>query len=124
MQNAITDKDSKDKTDNIITNSFTIEGIYVDCLQNTLIQNNKTQNIQPKVMEVLTYLCSKPQQVVSNDELIEACWPNQYISDSPLHKCIAQIRKILVDDPKNPRFIKTIPKKGYVFIIDVHRITP
>lgn len=67
-------------------------------------------------MEVLTYLCSKSDQLISNDELIKACWPNQYIGDSPLHKCIAQLRKVLGDDPKHPRFIKTIPKRGYVFI--------
>jgi DNA-binding winged helix-turn-helix (wHTH) protein len=70
-------------------------------------------------MEVLVYLCSKAGEVVSSDELITTCWPNQYISDSPLHKCIAQIRKALGDDPKKPRFIKTVPKKGYVFIAKV-----
>lgn len=98
---------------------YSIEGFYVDPSQNTLVKNNETQHVQPKVMEVLTYLCAKAEQVVSSDELIQACWPNQYISDSPVHKCIAQIRKALDDEPKKPRYIKTVPKKGYVFIAKV-----
>ncbi|MGL1957287.1 MAG: winged helix-turn-helix domain-containing protein [Colwellia sp.] len=106
-------------SNNVINNPYYIEGIYVDPSQNIIVENNETRNVQPKVMEVLTFLCSKAEQLVSSDELIQACWPNQYISDSPVHKCIAQIRKTLADDPKSPRFIKTVPKKGYIFIAKV-----
>lgn len=110
---------SNAKQNKIITTPYYIEGLYVDPSQNIIVKNNETQNIQPKVMEVLTYLCSKAEQLVSADELIQACWHNQYISDGPVHKCIAQLRKALSDDPKTPRFIKTVPKKGYVFIAKV-----
>ena len=107
------------KSNNVVTTPYYIEGLYVDPTQNIIVDNNETQHVQPKVMEVLTYLCSKAEQLVSSDELIQACWPNQYISDSPVHKCIAQIRKALIDDPKHPHYIKTVPKKGYVFIAKV-----
>ncbi len=117
---------SNNLSNDFITTPYYIEGLYIEPSQSIIIENNETQHIQPKVMEVLTYLCSKAEQLVSTDELIKACWPNQFISDSPLHKCIAQIRKALADDPKNPRFIKTVPKKGYVFIAKVKglNITP
>ncbi|MBL4940287.1 MAG: winged helix-turn-helix domain-containing protein [Colwellia sp.] len=117
---------SSNISNDFITSPYYIEGLYIEPSQSIIIENNETRHIQPKVMEVLTYLCSKAEQLVSTDELIKACWPNQYISDSPLHKCIAQIRKTLADDPKNPRFIKTVPKKGYVFIAKVKglNITP
>jgi len=109
-----------------ITTPYFIEGLYIEPSQNIIIEDNDTRHIQPKVMEVLTYLCSKAEQLVTADELIKVCWPNQFISDGPLHKCIAQIRKALSDDPKNPRFIKTVPKKGYVFIAKVKglNVTP
>lgn len=117
---------SNNISNDFITTPYYIEGLYIEPLQSIIIENNETRNIQPKVMEVLTYLCSKAEQLVSADELIKTCWPNQYISDSPLHKCIAQIRKALADDPKSPRFIKTVPKKGYVFIAKVKglNVTP
>lgn len=118
-KNNTANKALNNTANNVITTSYYIEGFYVDPSQNTFVKNNETHHVQPKVMEVLTYLCAKAEQVVSSDELIQACWPNQYISDSPVHKCIAQIRKVLSDDPKTPRFIKTVPKKGYVFIAKV-----
>lgn len=110
---------SNEISNNFIPNPFYIEGLYIEPSKNIIIENNSTRNVQPKVMEVLVYLCSKAEEVISSEELITTCWPNQYISDSPLHKCIAQIRKALGDDPKKPRFIKTVPKKGYVFIAKV-----
>ncbi|MEW6989621.1 winged helix-turn-helix domain-containing protein [Colwelliaceae bacterium 6441] len=110
---------SKSNSNDFITASYYIEGVYVDPAQNIIIENNVTLHIQPKVMEVLTYLCSKAEQLVSSEELINSCWSNQYISDGAVHKCIAQIRKALSDDPKKPHFIKTVPKKGYVFIAKI-----
>ncbi len=87
-------------SNDFITTPYYIEGLYIEPSQSIIIENNITRHVQPKVMEVLTYLCSKAEQLVTTDELIKACWPNQFISDSPLHKCIAQIRKTLSDDPK------------------------
>jgi DNA-binding winged helix-turn-helix (wHTH) protein len=117
--NAKSNTESNNKPNNAITSPYYIEGFYVDPSQNIILTNNETRNVQPKVMEVLTYLCSKAGQLVPSNELILACWPNQYISDGPVHKCIAQLRKALTDDPKNPLFIKTVPKQGYVFIAKV-----
>ncbi len=71
------------------------------------------------MMAVLLYLCQHPQQIISADQLIEHCWPKQYISDNPVHKCIAQLRRALDDDAKNPHYIKTWPKKGYAIITTV-----
>lgn len=84
------------------------------------IQNDQiTKTIQPKLIEVITYLCSKQGKIVSSDELIDQCWPNQYISDNPIHKCIAQLRKVLGDSSKNPKYITTVPKRGYSVIAKV-----
>lgn len=87
------------------------------------IQNSQaSKNIQPKLMEVLTFLCKKQGEIINSDELIKQCWPNQFISDSPIHKCIAQLRKALSDSSKNPKYIATIPKRGYSIIAKVSEI--
>jgi DNA-binding winged helix-turn-helix (wHTH) protein/tetratricopeptide (TPR) repeat protein/energy-coupling factor transporter ATP-binding protein EcfA2 len=87
------------------------------------LQNDKTsKTIQPKLMEVLTYLCFKQGKIINADELINQCWPNQYISDNPIHKCIAQLRKALGDSSKNPKYIATIPKRGYSIVANVSKI--
>ncbi len=70
-------------------------------------------------MQVLLYLCQAKQAVVSAEMMIQDCWPNQFFSDNPVHKCIARLRKALKDDAKQPKYIKTIPKKGYAIVQDI-----
>lgn len=83
---------------------------------NRISQGSTQIYVQPKVMDVLIFFCSNPNRLISSDELIEACWGSQYVSDNPVHKCIAQVRKLLNDSARNPTFIKTVPRKGYIFL--------
>jgi len=95
-------------------------GSWLVCPAKNQIQNNNTnKTIQPKLMEVLTYLCSKQNKIVSSDDLIKQCWSHQYMSDNPIHKCIAQLRKALGDSSKKPKYIVTIPKRGYSVIAKI-----
>ena len=87
--------------------------------QNKLKNTEESIIIEPKLMEVLCFLALHPAEVISSDQLIDNCWPNQFISDNPVHKCIALLRKSLRDNAKNPRFIKTVPKRGYTLIAPV-----
>ena len=87
--------------------------------QNKLKNAEESVVIEPKLMEVLCFLAQHPAEVISSDQLIDNCWPNQFISDNPVHKCIALLRKSLQDNAKNPRFIKTVPKRGYTLIAPV-----
>jgi DNA-binding winged helix-turn-helix (wHTH) protein/tetratricopeptide (TPR) repeat protein len=103
-------------------NPFLIADWLVIPRQNQLQKTGEHINIEPKLMEVLVYLCRNAPEVVSATELIDECWPNQYISDNPVHKCIAQLRKALNDNAKKPTYIKTIPKKGYSIICTVSQI--
>jgi len=104
--------------------SFYLNELLIEPSKNSIIEKNQTRLLQPKLIEVLIYLCAKAPNIVSMNELINRCWPNQFISDSPVHKCIAQLRKALGDNTKNPQYIKTIPKKGYVIIACVNPINP
>ncbi len=87
--------------------------------QNKLKNKNQEIFIEPKLMEVLHFLCLNAPQIVAIEKVIETCWPNQFISDNPLHKCIARLRKILGDNVKKPEYIKTISKKGYAIVAEI-----
>lgn len=103
----------------ISTGSFYLNDIHIIPDKNLFQFQDESIQVQPKLMEVLTYLCRKQGKVVHSDELVENCWPNQFISDSPVHKCIAQLRKALRDASKGSEIIKTIPRKGYVVVARV-----
>lgn len=99
--------------------SFYVDDIYVDPMKNTLYFPKEKVLLQPKLMSVLAYLASRPGEVISNDQLIQECWPDHFVGDNPVQKCIAQLRKALGDSPKEPRFIKTVSRKGYMLVARV-----
>lgn len=72
-----------------------------------------SQSIEPKLMDVLVFLCERDGGVVSAEELLIALWRGTFYGDNPVHKSIAQLRRILGDSATQPRYIATIRKRGY-----------
>ncbi len=72
--------------------------------------------LTPKVFAVLRYLVDHPGRLVTQEELLGAVWPETYVQPEILRKYILELRKVLRDDPKSPRFIETLPKRGYRFL--------
>ncbi len=72
--------------------------------------------LTPKGFAVLRYLVEHAGRLVTQSELLEAVWPDTFVQPEVLKSQILDIRHALGDDPKNPRFIETLPKRGYQFI--------
>jgi DNA-binding winged helix-turn-helix (wHTH) protein len=72
--------------------------------------------LTPKVFAVLRHFIDHPGRLVTQEELLEAIWPETYVQPEILRKYILELRKALGDDPKTPRFIETLPKRGYRFV--------
>ena len=77
--------------------------------------------IEPRVMQVLVHLAQHPGEVVPREQFIEEIWNGVFVSDEVLTNAVKELRKALKDDPKSPRFIQTVPKKGYRLIAPVSR---
>lgn len=69
--------------------------------------------IEPKMMELLDCLCSAPGEVVSHRQLEAALWGKDFIADDAVARLVSKLRKALGDQATNPRYIETIPKRGY-----------
>jgi len=76
--------------------------------------------LTPKAFAVLGYLVEHAGRLVTQDELLEAVWPDTFVQPEVLKYQIADIRSTLGDHPKNPLFIETLPRRGYQFIAAVH----
>jgi DNA-binding winged helix-turn-helix (wHTH) protein/tetratricopeptide (TPR) repeat protein/TolB-like protein len=73
-----------------------------------------TVHLEPKVMEVLVVLAGQAPEVVRRDELADRIWGvRAAVSDEPLTRCIAQLRQALGDSSRDPKYIQTVPKRGY-----------
>ena len=77
--------------------------------------------IEPKTFDVLAYLIKCADRVVSKDELLDAVWPGQSVSESVLPKCVAAARRAVGDAPARPAIIRTVHGRGYRFVALVQR---
>jgi DNA-binding response OmpR family regulator len=75
--------------------------------------------LTPKAFAVLRYLVEHAGRLVTQDELLEAVWPDTFVQPEVLKYQIADIRSILGDCPKSPVFIETQPRRGYRFVAPV-----
>jgi TolB-like protein/DNA-binding winged helix-turn-helix (wHTH) protein/Flp pilus assembly protein TadD len=91
----------------------------LDRANHLLWRNDERVPIAPKGFDVLAYLVEHAGQVVAQDEILEALWPETYVNPEVLRKYILEIRKALGDRADKPEFIETVPKRGYQFIAAV-----
>lgn len=78
-----------------------------------LYRGGKIRTVEPKVMDLLYLLASRPNRVFPREELIAALWPDTIIGEDSLARCVFKLRRALDDDSKAPRLIETVPKRGY-----------
>ncbi|MEP7365974.1 MAG: winged helix-turn-helix domain-containing protein [Acidobacteriota bacterium] len=81
--------------------------------------------LQEQPFQVLAALVERPGEVVSREELQKRLWPEGTFVDFErgLNKAINRVREALEDDAENPRFIETLPQRGYRFLAPVETAT-
>jgi adenylate cyclase len=88
---------------------------------NVISGKGTTAHLEPKVMEVLLCLADHAGEAVSKDELVQTVWPDTFVSDDALKRCIFELRRVFDDDAHEPHVIETIPKRGYRLIARINR---
>ncbi len=84
-----------------------------------LTRDGAPLEIPPKAFAVLCHLARNSQRLVSKDELLDAVWGHRHVSESVLKTSINQLRTLIGDDPRTPRYIETANRRGYRFIAQV-----
>ena len=90
--------------------------VEVDAARSCLKRKGQEHHLRQQNFQVLLYLLEQRERQVSKDELIQHIWKGAAVTDNSIVQCIAKIREAIGDNPRNPRFIKTVPKVGYRFI--------
>jgi DNA-binding winged helix-turn-helix (wHTH) protein/tetratricopeptide (TPR) repeat protein len=91
----------------------------LDTANQCLWRADERASLTPKAFDVLRYLVERAGHLVSQDELLEALWPETYVNPEGIRKYILEVRKVLDDPPGQPVFIETLRKRGYQFIAPV-----
>ena len=89
----------------------------------TLTREGRPVRLQPQPSLVLAALLDSAGRLVTRDELQQAVWRDETFVDFDrgLNFCVAQIRSALGDDAAVPRYVRTVPKRGYEFICPIER---
>jgi TolB-like protein/DNA-binding winged helix-turn-helix (wHTH) protein/Flp pilus assembly protein TadD len=95
------------------------QSFRLDSANQCLWHGEARVQITPKAFDVLRYMVENAGRLVTQDELLEALWPETYVNQEVLRKYILEIRKVLGDRPEKPEFIETVTKRGYRFIAPV-----
>ena len=80
-----------------------------------LLHHGSATPLSPKAFQLLELLLERRPEAVSKAEILESLWPKTFVSDGSVHNLVAEIRSALGDDPRTPRFIRTVPRYGYAF---------
>lgn len=97
-------------------------GLYEADLENArLLRKGVRVRLQEQPFRILAMLLECSGQIVTRDELRQKLWPaGTYVDfDGSLNAALKRLRAALDDDAENPRFIETVPKRGYRFIAPV-----
>ena len=96
--------------------SFRLGDWLVDPRLNRLTRGGESIQIELKMMDVLVCLAERAGELVTRREIIDTVWATEYITEKTLTRAVAELRRTLGDDAKDPRYIETIHRKGYRLI--------
>lgn len=99
--------------------SFRIGDWIADPARDVLLRGDGQVKIEPRTMEVLRRLAHQPGAVVSQAELEADVWAGVIVTSQSVYQAIAQLRRVLGDNPREPRYIETVPRRGYRLVTPV-----
>ncbi|MDA8020650.1 MAG: winged helix-turn-helix domain-containing protein [Thermoanaerobaculia bacterium] len=96
------------------------DGYQLDTETCELTRDGELLPLAPQPAQILAILAARPGRTVSRSEIKRQVWGEAFVeADQGLNSCIRKIRTLLQDDPNHPRFIRTLPRRGYRFIAAV-----
>jgi len=81
-----------------------------------LLRDGTAITLAPRPFGLLCALARRPGSLLTKNELLDDVWGHQFVSESVLKTAISDLRTVLDDDPREPRFIETVSRRGYRFI--------
>ncbi len=108
----------------MVNNELKKKGFYlgeweVRPLHLAVVGPDGEEHLERRWMEVLVMLASRPDEVIERDEILDVVWEGRAMSDDPLNRCIAQLRRVLGDSAQDPKYIATVHGVGYRLIGEV-----
>ena len=108
---------------NVNAKIYEFKGFRLEVAQRRLLYEGQPVSLKPKVFDLLLYLVEMRGQLVVKEELMKEIWPDTIVEENNLTVSMSNLRKTLGDNPGNPQFIETVPRRGYRFLSEVIEVS-
>ncbi len=92
-----------------------LEGYILDTDARQLTRGGSPVPLAPKVLELLNFLITRRPNAIAKAAIHEHLWPGTYVAQVNLPVLVHRLREALADDPRDPRFVRTVARFGYAF---------
>src|SRR5512145_3231904 len=103
---------------------FVFGAFQLDLRDERLWCGPEVVHLPPKPFAVLACLVTQAGQLVTKDALLAAVWPDTVVSEDVITVTMRQLRRLLGDQTRTPRFIETVHGRGYRFLAPVSSMPP
>ena len=108
---------------NEIKHFYEFRGYRFSPKEKCLWRNEELLTLSPKALAVLKFLLESSNEVVTRESLLENVWEDTYVDEGNLTVAISHLRKVFAEgEEDSAKFIQTIPKKGYRFVVNVKKV--
>ena len=107
---------------NVAEHNKTFSDFLIDFSLGKLFKKGVEVKLEPQTFELLCLLIRHAGKVVSREQILAKVWGDRLVTDDAIRAVIKKLRLALGDDARNPKFIKTLPLKGYLFIAHVDAV--
>ncbi len=98
---------------------YVFGGFWLDASERVIKSAGRPLPVSPKALDVLVFLVENRGHIVEKQALMSKVWPETFVEENTLSFNISVLRKLLADSSTSPRYIETVPKRGYRFIAEV-----
>jgi DNA-binding winged helix-turn-helix (wHTH) protein len=98
------------------TRAYRFDEFTLDVAGRKLLRGDTATALPSRAFDALVYLLERRERLVQKNELIDAIWPDVVVTDDSLTHAISVVRRALADERAHPKYIETVPRRGYRFI--------
>ena len=97
--------------------SYEFGDFTLDIARGCVFKGGVEIKLRPKVYEALKYMVEHSGRLIGKQELMQAVWPDAFVTDDSLVQCTLELRRAL--DDRGQQLLKTVPRRGYLFAAEV-----
>src|SRR5580698_8515224 len=104
---------------NAVKHLYEFGPFQIDAGERVLRRGPERIDLSPRVFDTLVALAESDGRLLAKDELMDRIWPDSAVEENNLTQAIYLLRRVLQDGENGNRYIETVPKRGYRFVVPV-----